>query len=107
MIYQHEYKGVPVEGNFVRLCADSDGIYDVMDHWKDFSIEKEEQADRKNCKLDPFQAISEIDAVDKSLIQETTLCYVEVSPNCLHLCHKVYLDDGRGYIIDVNDGTIR
>ncbi len=107
LILQNTYRGVPIERNFVRLCADSDGIYDSIDTWQHFYVEDERYSDTTSCGFDSDRILSIVGAREDAGIDECSMCYLLVSPGCLHLCYKIYLPDGHGYIVDVADGCLR
>lgn len=107
LIYQNVYRGVPIEGNFVRLCADSDGIYDSIYRWYDVDAVDERCSDTGADPLTTERILSIIGTDVTATIEDSSLCYLQVSPGCLHLCQQVYLSDGQGYIVDVNDRCLR
>ena len=102
--YNNQYGNVRLLNNFYKVCTDSDGIYMVVDRWRDVTVSSEETT-ANTAVLTSDSARRVASYADKENITDTELVYVPINENTYRLCYEMTSEYSAPYYLDAVTGN--
>lgn len=106
--YNNVMFGVPVEGNFISIGVDNEGIYDVIDTWKD--LQPDELTTLSNAQENDYNAVVDRaeeywSSIQKDVgnIVENSLIYVEDESGDYELSYSLSYSNGAKLYVSLYD----
>lgn len=101
--FRQNVMGIPVEGNYVRICVDKNGVHHIDNTWHEIEFTK---ADARDVAI-AQAGIKTLGAnlYDEADIAEEGLVYAKTGDREYTLCKKLQMKDGTTHTINVVTGN--
>lgn len=101
--YMNQYNGIKLLNNFYKVATDADGVYCVIDKWRDIAVPSEEAMN--NPAILSADAICNLaDSFGEEDSENAGLVYVPINESTYRLCYEITHADGDATYLDAATG---
>ena len=101
--YMNQYNGIKLLNNFYKVATDADGVYCVIDKWRDIAAPSEETMN--NPAILSADAICNLaDSFGEEDSENAGLVYVPINESTYRLCYEITHADGDTTYLDAATG---
>ena len=101
--YMNQYNGIKLLNNFYKVATDADGVYCVIDKWRDIAVPSEEAMN--NPAILSADAICNLaDSFGEEDSENAGLVYVPINESTSRLCYEITHADGDTTYLDAATG---